>query len=75
MRQIRHGSPALVNLVEDVVAEEMDDVPVSRLTPARIPSKLGALVDEAQFGHEPDETSILKLGSELMLEAVSGSVR
>ena len=31
MREVHDGSPELVDLVEDVVTEELDDIPVARL--------------------------------------------
>lgn len=41
MCQIHHGVPVFVDLVEHIVAEELDDVPVARLGPAGLARKSG----------------------------------
>jgi hypothetical protein len=68
-----HQRAALfVDLVEDIVAEELDDVPVARLTPSGLVRELGPLIDEAELGEEAHEPAVLELAHELGFEAVDG---
>ena len=39
MRQVHNRVAMLIHLVKDVVAEELDDIPVSRLRPTWLASK------------------------------------
>lgn len=75
MAQVQHRIPMLVDLVEHIVAEQLDDVPIACLRPASISSKLGALVDEAELAHEPEETGVLEFAEEFSFEDVSGPVQ
>jgi len=63
-----------IDLVEYIITEELDDVPIARLRPTRISSELRALVDEAELAHKPEETSILEFAEEFVFEAISGPV-
>jgi hypothetical protein len=75
MAQVQHRIPTLVNLVEYIVAEQLDDIPIACLRPASISSKLGALVDEAKLAHESEETGVLEFAEEFSFEDISGPVQ
>ena len=69
-----HNWPAhLVDLVEDVVAEELEDVAVAGLGPAGVARELGALVDEGEFGEEAEEAAVGELGGEGGFEVGDGA--
>lgn len=63
----------LVHLMEYVVAEQFDDVPVAGLGPTGVPRELGAFVDEPKLAEQADETAVLELAHELILEAVGSA--
>lgn len=65
----------LVDLMENIVAEQLDDIPIACLRPASISSKLGALVDEAELAHEPKETGVFEFAEEFSFEDISGPVQ
>jgi len=75
MAQVQYRIPTLVNLVEHIVAEQLDDIPIACLRPASISSKLGALVDEAKLAHEPEETGVLEFAEEFSFEDIGGPVQ
>jgi len=75
MAQVQHWIPMLVYLVEHVVAEQLDDVPVTCLRPASVSSKLGALVDEAKLAHESEEAGVLEFAEEFSFEDISGPIQ
>lgn len=77
MRKVDDGLAELVDLVEDIVAEQLEEVSVPGLAPRRVrfvsiflkinrrrslidSFVLGAFVDEAELGDEPDEPSVLE---------------
>ena len=50
----------LVHLVEDVIAEQLDNISITSFAPLGIESELGAFVDEAELAQEAEETTILQ---------------
>ena len=61
MAQVEDWLAIHVNLVEDVVAEELDDIALAVLAPFGVAFVLGALIDGVELGEEADETAVLEL--------------
>lgn len=59
MRQVSDWSPVLVDLMEDVVAEELDQVAVACLCPSRVVVEFWTLVDEAELRDQAEEATSL----------------
>lgn len=72
MCHIGDRSAAFVNLMEDIVAEKVNNIPITGLAPSRVEIELRPLIDEAEFAHEADESGILKFRQQVVLELVCG---
>lgn len=73
MRQIDDRAAVFIYLVKHVVAEQLDDISISRFGPPQIASKLGPFVYKAKLAQEPYETAVLKLTHELAFQPVNGT--
>ncbi|KAH9401261.1 hypothetical protein TYRP_002856 [Tyrophagus putrescentiae] len=70
MAQVEPRPALLVALVKEVVAKELQHVPVARLRPVRVELVLRPLVDGAQLGQEAKEAAIVRLLRQLLVEVV-----
>ena len=59
MSQIHHRIPLRIHLVEDVIPEELDGVPLARLGP--LLAVFGPLGDEVELGHEAHDAGVFEL--------------
>ena len=50
----------LVHLVEDVIAEKLDNISITSFAPLGIESELGTFIDEAELAQEAEETTVLQ---------------
>lgn len=79
MAQVDDWIALRVNLVEDVIAEDLQEVPLAVLGPLTIVLVFGSLVDEVQLRHEPDEAAVLEfatqVGGQLVVEVKGGVER
>ena len=58
MAEIEHGAAFVVDLVENIVAEELEHVALAILRPLPIAVVFLALVDTPQLGHEAKEVVV-----------------
>lgn len=72
MRQIDNRVALRVDLVEDVVSEQAEEVPIPGLAPGRVPGVFGPVVDGSQLQEKARETPVLEFAAEFGGEGVVG---
>jgi len=70
MGQVKDRVAIVVDLVEHIVAEELEQVAIASLGPLRVHVEFGALVDKTESDEQTHETAVFNLLGHLALKHI-----